>query len=330
MVTATAFSYLARGAVRARAYPLAESYANAGIEYCTEHDLDSYRPYLITTRSEAELDQGQWAAAADSTAAVLNGRGIGLGTVLALVTLGRLRARRGDPEQWRPLDRALALAKPSGEVTRLGPVAAARAEAAWLEGRPDAGVSETERALALAERHKSGWMVGELSLWRWRSGVEEQIPACAAEPYVTQIRGDWKAAADRWAELGCPYEAALALADGDDEASLRRALDELQRLGAAPAAAIVARRLRLRGVRGLPRGPRPRTRNNPANLTPRELEVLLLVAQGLRNGQIAEQLFLSEKTVAHHVSAVLRKLGVHTRGEASAAAMRLEVTGKDR
>jgi DNA-binding NarL/FixJ family response regulator len=54
--------------------------------------------------------------------------------------------------------------------------------------------------------------------------------------------------------------------------------------------------------------------------------VLALVADGLRNGDIAQRLFLSEKTVAHHVSAILRKLDVRTRGEAGAAAVRLGLT----
>jgi DNA-binding NarL/FixJ family response regulator len=91
----------------------------------------------------------------------------------------------------------------------------------------------------------------------------------------------------------------------------------------------VARRLRLRGARGLPRGPRPSTRRNPANLTTRELEVLGLVAQGLRNADVAEHLVLAEKTVDHHVSAILRKLGARTRGEASAAAVRLGLLAED-
>lgn len=151
-----------------------------------------------------------------------------------------------------------------------------------------------------------------------------------AKPFALQMTGDCVRAAELWAEIGCPYEAALALGDADDEGALRQALGELQEMGATLAAAIVARRLRERGARGLPRGPRPATRQNPAGLTARELEVLELVAQGLRNADIAERLFLSEKTVGHHVSAILRKLDVRTRGEAGAEATRLGLAGEDR
>ena len=103
---------------------------------------------------------------------------------------------------------------------------------------------------------------------------------------------------------------------------MRRALEGLQELGARAAAAVVARRLRERGARGLPRGPRPSTQRNPANLTSREVEVLTLVADGLRNGEIAARLHLSVKTVDHHVSAILRKLEVRSRGEAATAAVK--------
>jgi DNA-binding NarL/FixJ family response regulator len=148
--------------------------------------------------------------------------------------------------------------------------------------------------------------------------VIEPPPDAPAEPFALELAGEPRRAAVRWRELGCPYEAALALAGGGEEEDLAGALAELQRLGAAPAAALVARRLREQGVRGVPRGPRAATAANPAGLTARELEVLALVSEGLRNAEIATRLFLSVKTVDHHVSAILRKLDVPTRARAIA------------
>jgi DNA-binding CsgD family transcriptional regulator/tetratricopeptide (TPR) repeat protein len=328
---AGAFCTLATGAARLREYAVADSYVNAGIEYCVEHDLlNNFQPYLIALRGELELEQGRWDEAADSAALVLADHGSGHASVIALAVLGCVRARRGDPGQWAPLDEALALAEPSGELARLAPVAAARAEAAWLEGRHEVVAEVTEAVFELAQRRQNHRRVGELACWRWRAGIEEELPPGAAEPYAVEIAGDWRRAADVWAQLGCPYEAALALAGGDDDDCLRRALDELQRLGARPAAGIVARKLRERGARGLPRGPRPETRQNPGNLTPRELEILTFVAQGLRNAEIAERLFLSRRTVDHHVSAILRKLDVDSRGQASTEAVRLGLADQEK
>jgi DNA-binding NarL/FixJ family response regulator len=137
------------------------------------------------------------------------------------------------------------------------------------------------------------------------------------------LTGEFGAAAGQWDRLGCPYDAALALAGSEDEAELRRAVAAFQRLHARPAVTIVTRRLRERGVLGIPRGPQSRTRANPADLTQREVEVLALLREGLSNVEIARKLFVSTKTVAHHVSAILRKLGVARRGQAAAQAARL-------
>ena len=316
---------------RGRAYAAADGYLESGLEYCTERGLDLWRFFLLAHRARSHLDRGHWDDAIASAAPVLRDpRSSPVTRIAALSVLGLVRARRGDPDVWTPLDEAWELAKPTGELQRIEPVAAARAEAAWLEGRRDAVGDASDLALDLAVRRQSSWIVGELTYWRHRAGIDDEVAASGAEPWAAHIAGDWRGAADMWTDLDSPYEAALALADSQDEETVRRGLQELHRLGAQAAAAIVARRLRERGARGLPRGPRPTTQKNPANLTAREIEVLGLVAQGLRNAQIAERLVLSEKTIDHHVSAILRKLDVRTRGEASAQAVTLGLAGQDR
>jgi DNA-binding NarL/FixJ family response regulator len=99
----------------------------------------------------------------------------------------------------------------------------------------------------------------------------------------------------------------------------------LEHLGAGPLAAIVRQRLRERGVRGIPRGPRASTRGNPAGLTSREVQVLALLVQGHTNTELAHRLHISAKTVDHHVSSILEKLEVRSRTEAVAAAFGLGI-----
>ncbi len=317
--------------VRYRRYDIALDHLPAGLEYCAERGLDTFRLYLLGARARLELDHGRWDAAADSAGIVLRDpRSAQLARSWALTTLGLVGSRRGDAAAAGLLAEAQAMTAPTFELDRIAQVAAARAEAAWLSGDHATVREATDAALRLALDRQDPWAVGELTCWRRRAGEADESPPAAAGPYTRQISGDWRGAAEMWHAMGCPYEAALALADADDQHALRQALDELQRLGAAPAAAIVARRLRQRGARGLPRGPRKATRENPGNLTARELEVLELVAQGLGNLEIAERLFLSEKTVAHHVSAILRKLDVRTRAQASAQAVRLGLAAQNR
>jgi DNA-binding NarL/FixJ family response regulator len=143
------------------------------------------------------------------------------------------------------------------------------------------------------------------------------------EPYARAIAGDWRGAARAWAALGFPYESADALANADDDAARVEALAAFDAFGAARAASNLRRRMRADGVRRIPRGPRPASRAGPAGLTPRQVEVLELIASGATNAEIAAALVIAPKTVDHHVSAVLAKLGVTSRREAGAAAARL-------
>jgi DNA-binding CsgD family transcriptional regulator len=318
-----ASTHLVSGALEVRRYDLAARYVDSGLAYCSDHGLELYRFYLLAYRARVELDQGRWDKAAETAATVLRIRRASImPRITGLVVLGLVRARRGDPGHHELLNEAWSLAEPTDELFRMGQAVAARAEVAWLAGDREAVAASTDDPLRLALDREDRNAIGEFGVWRRRAGIDDEVSG-AAEPYAAELEGEWRAAANQWAQLGCPYEAALALMDADEEGPLRQALAELQRLGARPAASIVARRLRELGVQGVARGPRPSTRANAAALTARELDVLCLLADGVRNAIIAERLFLSPRTVEHHVSAILGKLGVRSRGEAVAAAGRL-------
>jgi DNA-binding CsgD family transcriptional regulator/tetratricopeptide (TPR) repeat protein len=324
------YANLASTAVERRQFALADRYLADGIPYCDEHDLLSYGVYLRAWRARVALDGGRWRAARELVDEVLAQSGAAPPTrIVAHVVAALLAVRTGDAARGGELLAvARAAAEPTGELQRLAPVASAEAEAAWLRGDA-AGVDAATAAVAdLAAARRQPWPLGDLAVWQRRAG----LPAPEGEvspPAAAELAGDHAAAAALWSDLGCPYEAALALAGAGDEASLRRAHAELQRLGAVPAAKLVARRLRDRGVRDLPRGPYRAARSNESGLTARELEILTLLAEPLRNAEIAQRLVLSTRTVDHHVSRILAKLGARDRVEAAAAARRLGIA-KDR
>lgn len=286
------------------------------LEFCVERDLGAWEDILLAMRGWLELEEGDWDAAA-ATAKQSLARDCRLSSAQSSIVLGVQRARRGDPDPWAPLEQADEISEQTGQLWWTAQVAAAKAEVACLQGRPDVVADATNAAFEAARERRASWPLGELAFWRRMAGIEEELPDCAGGPFATQLRGEWELAAEQWAQAGCPYEGALAYAEGDVPAQ-QHALEELNRLGAKPAASIVARRLRQRGVQNIARGPRPTTRENPAQLTNRELEVLRLIADGLRNAEIATRLVVSKRTVDHHVSAILRKLGARTRSEAVA------------
>jgi DNA-binding CsgD family transcriptional regulator/tetratricopeptide (TPR) repeat protein len=318
---ASTYTDLSAMAVSWRQYDKASHWFSEGLAYCEKRDLDGLRRYMLMYRARKNFEQGDWPAASEDAEAVLRDPlATPITRIPALRTLGHIRIRRGDPQAEAALEEAWALGGAVQELQRIGTLAAIRAEAAWLAGDREGVLKAVGPAYELVCRRRDPRMKGELAAWLWRVGALEDQPTDIADPYAQEISGDWRAAAFAWKKLGCPYEYACLLAWHGTEAEQREALEILARLGAAPASQALRKRMRAEGVRAVPRGLRISTRSNRLGLTRREAEILTLVSQGMRNSAIAKRLFVSTRTVDRHVSAILSKLGVQSRGEAVALA----------
>ena len=290
---ARAYTNLFSQAVRVRQYERAERYLAEALAWFHERDLDSWENYMYAWRARLHLEHGRWDAAAADAQFVLAQPGLSpINRFPAIVVLGTVRTRRGEAGAQELLDEAHELGQRTKEMQRIGPATLARAEAAWLRG--ESLIEELRDALALADRIGSTIEREALELWLWRMGARETPPP--SHP-----------------PTGDPYDEALALSDRGDADSLQRAISILEQLGDNCLVHNLRQRLVALGVRG----PRRSTRADPAGLTTREVQILELVDEGLRNADIASRLHLSPKTVDHHVSSVLAKLGVKTRGEAA-------------
>ncbi|MCA1826898.1 MAG: AAA family ATPase [Myxococcales bacterium] len=313
-----AWAALISNAVEQRQFRRADTLLAEGIAYTSEHDLDAYRVYFVGWRAVAELHQGRLDAALREAQAALQQVGVtAIHRVLPLTVIGRVRARRGEAQVWPPLDDAIELATQTGELQRIGPARIARSEAAWLGGDEERARAEAKGGLALALTRREPWIAGELLVCARRAGLRVRPPRWCAKPFRDQLRGRQGQAVREWKRLDCPFEAALALAESGKVDDLRQAFAELDGSGMVAAAARVARRLRELGASKVPRGRRASTRVHPAGLTAREAEIVALLGERLSNAEIAQRLFISPKTVDHHVSAILAKLGVRTRSEAA-------------
>jgi len=238
------------------------------------------------------------------------------------VMIGLVRAafRVGRPEVRGWLEEVWDLGSRSDDTAMLVKIATCAAEGSWLTADTtlvDERVHEAYRRGVVDDP----WVHGDLTAWLRRLGHDVDISRELVPPYSLEVGGRFTEAAEAWRQLQCPFEEAVALTSTDEPDSMRRALEIFTEIGATPAAALVRRALQGRGIKvAAPRGPRATTAAHPAGLTAREAEVLEALCEGLTNAEIAQRLYLSPRTVDHHVSSILAKLGVSTRAEAAEAA----------
>ena len=266
---------------------------------------------------------GDWAGAVADAATVLDSPSAPLARTWPLLIRALVSLRR-DGAGLDAIDDAWVLAHRYGEPLRTLPAAAAVAESAWLTGVDDHRLEQCRTMLEDAPVEGLEWARGELAVWLHRLGRRVE-PYGVAEPYRLLLDGSHEAAARLFEELATPYDAALALIDSGDGELARGAVDALDRLGADAVAAKVRRDLRTAGVTAVPARRRSATLVNPAGLTGRQIEVLRLLDGGLTNTELAERLYLSVKTVDHHVSAILAKLQVTKRRDAVKRARELGI-----
>ena len=324
---ARAYTNYAEHAVIIKDFALAERIVSEGIAFDTRHDLDSWTHYLVGRQAQLRMEQGRFAEAETIAAGVMRLERLTLVMQLpALTMLARVRMRFGRPDaaalQAEALDNALATAEPQNIV----PVRLGLAEAAWLAGDAAAGIAQLEEIGRFDVASFDSWERGELATWWRRLAPANPVPATAAAniaaPRALEIAGRPLDAAAEWEHLGLPYETGLALlqvegAEAGD--ALARAAELFDALGAQPASERAWQRAGALGVVDrMPkprRGPKPETRAHPLGLSRREQEVLEMIAVGKSNKQIARDLKRSPRTVEHHVSAVLGKLGASSRME---------------
>lgn len=318
---ARAFNNLMANAVNERRYRLFDTTYDRAEAYFSDRELDQQQRCLIGTVVEGRFGQGRWQEAEEIARAVIAGGRVA-GRLESLIVLGRLATRRGESDAMAWLDQAIEFQArwdlPYGYAIRTY-----RAEEAWLAGDLRKAAAEIDLAMAEVNEYSNRWYLGHLAFVAHQLGLDLDLNRTLPEPYAFYFEGHPEKAAALWAEMGCLYEQAMMLAESSDESDLRQALSILRSFGAEPMATMVTERLKSAGARRIPRGPRTSTRSNPGGLSDRELEVLALLGQGLRNAEIASELVVSRRTVDHHVSAILAKLDARSRFEAGQKAREL-------
>ncbi|HEX6246610.1 MAG TPA: AAA family ATPase [Nocardioidaceae bacterium] len=328
--TSQAYSNLAYLDVEQRRFAAAEDLMAMSLPFARDHEQRICLTWQTGARSRMHLLRGDWTAALEDADRVLGCPSAPVSRTWPMLTRGLVAIRtHGVDADHHVLDEAYDMALRIGDPLRLLPAASGLLERSWVTGAADDRVGEIHDLADRFAARPEGveWALGELLVWISRVGGAVPVVEQVAAPYRLLLRGEALAAAEEWHRLGARYDEALALLETEEPEHAFRAVEILDSLGADAVAARARRSLRRQGLVGVPPRSRRSTRANPAGLTARQLEVLALVGEGATNAEVAERLSIAEKTVDHHVSAILQKLGVRSRTEAAHAGRRLGIGG---
>lgn len=296
----------------------AEDFIDQAERYAREHGVDNMLFHAQVQRAHILIQQGRMTEAEGLIDESLD-RAADPGAIRASANaaLARIWARRGDPAATEMVERCWLDAVATGEIQKMGIAGITRLEYLWLQGDDEALLPFAHHLVGLGERHQHHRLRADALRMLQRLGVPvEPFDGCPP-PLAAALAGDHRLAAEQWEQAGQPYEQALELVESTDTSIAFEGLRLLDRAGASRAADLVRQRLRSRGLQGVPRGPRRSSDGAVPVLTDRQTDVLRLIADGLTNQQIADELFVARRTVDNHVSAILSRLGVEGRHEAA-------------
>ncbi len=318
------YSTLGTNGVTIKDYAFAKKMLEEGIQYCEERDIDSLKLYMLASKARLGLETGKWDEAYSITNNLLKKENLPpVIKIGALTVLATIKMRRGKRDALPLLLEAKTKAFETNELQRIIPVFLSLLEYEWITGESYIETEVLSGAIERMVKLEKFSKKSRFHFWLKKVGKEYLLPT--GENEDKSVSGvPFRLDASFWEKLGCPYEQALTLVEGNED-DKREALLIIQQLGGDAVYEKIKMEMRAVGIKKIPRGMRLSTKTNPAQLTNRELDVLQLLHKAVQNKEIAQTLFISPKTVDHHISSILFKLDVNTRAKAVSEAVRLGI-----
>lgn len=311
-----AYSNLGCNGIITKDYPFAKAMLEIGLRYCEERDMNAWSNYMLAHLARLKLETGHWTEAYEIADNLINNTNQGtIFKIGAMAIFATIKMRRGDTDVLPILTEARAKAFGTMELQRIVPVLAALLEYEWITGKVMTDDVAIDYTITMLEQAGDADLDNEFAYWLLKVR-KKYVPFHKSHKYY-DLPG-------KWAELGCPYEQALALFGGSEN-DKRKAIRMVQELGATAVYEKLKMEMRASGIKSIPRGVRETTRANVARLTEREVDVLKLLKEGMQNKEIADRLFISAKTVDHHITSILFKLDVNSRIKAVHEAISLDI-----